>query len=68
MKEYIRIVQTDGDEIHEDKTNVKYKTKAEKDVIKDLLKTKMTSGNYKYQRHICDHDEPNRKGCKLEDI
>ena len=74
MKEFIRIVQTDGvdeaTEMHEDKTDVKGQANLSPSVgtIKNNLKALMVAKNYKYQRHYCDHDESDRRGCRLEDI
>jgi hypothetical protein len=73
MKHFIRITQTDDvetPEMHQDETDVKDKSNLSLEVfdIKNSLIGKMSAENYKIQRHICDHDEPIKKGCKLEDI
>lgn len=73
MKHFIRITQTDNiesPEMHEDKTDVKDDSMLSAKVtnIKNNLKSQMIAGNYKFQKHTCDHDESNRRGCKLEDI
>jgi hypothetical protein len=73
MKHFIRITQTDAigfPEMHEDKTDVKDKSNLSQEVfdIKTSLIGKMSAANYKIQRHICDHDESDRRGCRLEDI
>ena len=71
MKHFIRIVQTgavDTPEMHEDAEDTKDVNGALLLTVQNRLKSKMIAENYKYQKHICDHDESNRQGCTLEDI
>ena len=69
MRDYYRIKQTDGNETHDDWTDINGKSNAEKQSIKDGLKAKMKSANYKYQIIHATHglNEIGNGPCTMED-
>jgi hypothetical protein len=72
MIDYYRIIEIDSDEpeIHNDWTDISSKSLAEKQSIKDALKTKMKASKSKYQIVHATHG-PTGIGngpCTVEDI